>query len=69
MKQKANSGRRTKIIGTLLTVAGAAGLIYAGISQFADGMDKRAAAGVLLFSLIVVFIGISQLYKKHSDDY
>ncbi len=60
---------KRKIIGTILTIIGVIGLIYAGASQFMDGMDKNAAAGTLLFSLIIVFIGIGQLYKKHPDEY
>jgi multisubunit Na+/H+ antiporter MnhG subunit len=69
MENKAKDATKRKIIGTILTIIGSVGLIYAGLSQFADGMNKNAAAGVLLFSLIVVFIGVGQLYKKHPDDY
>lgn len=69
MENKAKDATKRKIIGTLLTIVGSAGLIYAGVSQFAAGMDKNAAAGILLFSIVIVFIGIGQLYKKHPDDY
>ncbi len=60
---------KSKILGVVLTLIGVAGLIYAAICQFKDGMDKRAAAGILLFSVIIVFIGVSQLHKKHPDHY
>jgi hypothetical protein len=69
MSANAKSPVKRKIIGTILTIIGCAGLVYAGMSQFAEGMDKRAAAGTLLFSLIIVFIGISQLYKKDAEEY
>jgi uncharacterized membrane protein len=60
---------KSKITGIILTLAGVAGLIYAAISQFTNGMDKQPLAGILLMSLIIVFIGISQLYKKQPDEY
>ncbi|MBC7400067.1 MAG: hypothetical protein H7289_08990 [Mucilaginibacter sp.] len=60
---------KNKVIGIILTLIGATGLIYAGISQFTNGMDKQPAAGILIVSIIIVFIGIGQLYKKHPDEY
>ena len=69
MNTNVKTSMKSKVWGTILTIAGSAGLVYAGISQFMDGMDKRAAAGILLFSILIVFIGIAQLYKKQSDQY
>jgi hypothetical protein len=69
METNVRTGMKSKVIGTVLTVLGTTGLVYAAISQFMDGMDKRAAAGILLFSVLIVFIGIAQLYKKQSDQY
>ncbi|GAA4101855.1 hypothetical protein [Mucilaginibacter panaciglaebae] len=66
-KSKANT--KSQLIGTILTLIGVAGLIYAAMCQFTDGMNKKAAAGILLFSLAITFIGIGQLYKKHPDEY
>jgi len=66
-KSKANT--KSKLTGTILTLIGVAGLIYAAMCQFVNGMNKNAAAGILLFSLLITFIGISQLYKKHPDEY
>jgi uncharacterized membrane protein len=60
---------KSKITGIILTLVGVAGLIYAAIAQFTDGMAKQPVAGILLVSIIVVFIGVSQLYKKHPDEY
>jgi hypothetical protein len=60
---------KTKIIGAIFTILGVMGLIYAAISQFTNGMDKQPVAGILLGSMIILFIGISQLYKKHPDEY
>lgn len=66
---QSKTNTKSKLIGIILTLAGVAGLIYAALCQFAEGMNKNAAAGILLFSIVVTFIGISQLYKKHPDDY
>jgi uncharacterized membrane protein len=63
------TGIKSKITGIILTLVGVAGLIYAAISQFTDGMAKQPVAGILLVSMIVVFIGVGQLYKKHPDEY
>jgi hypothetical protein len=69
MATNAKSGTKRKIIGTLLTILGTAGIAYAAVSQFAAGMNKNAAAGTLLFSIVIVFIGLAQLYKKDADQY
>lgn len=69
MNTNYKTGLKSKIAGVVLTLIGVAGLIYAAIAQFTDGMDKQSVAGILLFSVIVVFIGVSQLYKKHPDHY
>lgn len=69
METKPKTTTKSKLIGTLLTLIGVAGLIYAAMCQFVDGMDKSAAAGILLLALVITFIGIGQLYKKHPDDY
>ena len=63
------TGMKSKITGIILTLAGVAGVTYAAVSQFTDGMAKQPVAGILLASMIVLFIGISQLYKKHPDEY
>jgi uncharacterized membrane protein len=63
------TGMKSKITGIILTLIGIAGLIYAAISQFTDGMAKQPVAGILLVSIVIMFIGIGQLYKKHPDDY
>jgi hypothetical protein len=60
---------KSKIIGIVFTLAGVAGLIYAAISQFTNGMAKHPVAGILLLSLLIVFIGVSQLYKKQPNEY
>ncbi|MGF7079251.1 hypothetical protein [Mucilaginibacter sp. UYCu711] len=60
---------KSKIIGVVFTIAGVAGLIYAAVSQFTNGMAKHPVAGIVLVSLLIVFIGISQLYKKQPDEY
>lgn len=60
---------KSKLIGTILTLVGVAGLVYAAMCQFGEGMNRNAAAGILLFSIVITFIGIGQLYKKHPDDY
>ncbi|WP_214073281.1 hypothetical protein [Mucilaginibacter sp. dw_454] len=69
MESKSRTSAKSKLIGTILTLIGVAGLVYAGMCQFIDGMDKKAAAGILLLSIVLTFIGIGQLYKKHPDDY
>lgn len=66
---KSKTNTKAKVIGTILTLLGVAGVIYAAMCQFMDGMDRRAAAGILLFSIVITFIGIGQLYKKHPDHY
>jgi hypothetical protein len=60
---------KSKITGVIFTLAGVAGLVYAAISQFTNGMAKHPVAGILLLSLLIVFIGVSQLYKKQSNEY
>jgi len=69
MGTKSKVNTKSKLVGAILTLIGVAGLIYAAMCQFVDGMNKNAAAGILLFSLVITFIGISQLYKKQPDEY
>jgi uncharacterized membrane protein len=67
MATNAKSDQKRKVIGIILTILGTVGIIYAAASQFAEGMSRHPAAGLLLFSIVIVFSGIAQLYKKDAD--
>ncbi|MFD2872426.1 hypothetical protein ACFS5N_08110 [Mucilaginibacter ximonensis] len=63
------TNNKSKLVGIILTLLGVAGIIYAALCQFGEGMNRNAAAGVLLSSIVITFVGVGQLYKKHPDDY
>lgn len=69
MDANVKNGMKQKVTGGVLTAIGLLGLVYAAMCQFAEGGDKRFAAGALLFAIIILFIGISQFYKKDPDQY
>jgi hypothetical protein len=68
MATNVKRGTKRKAIGITLTILGTAGIIYAGALQFAEGMDRHPAAGMLLLSIVIVFSGIAQLYKNEADE-
>lgn len=60
---------KLKFAGIILTIIGVAGLTYAVFAQLTNGMAKSPIAGITLVSILVVFIGVAQLFRKPADGY